>query len=307
MRLIIVSVVVLFITSCISDVEIDLPEYQDLLGVNCILAHSEYARLVVYHSLPATDSSQQENIFDAEVSVTRDDGVLYSFKLSEDSSFYISSTLIEEGYSYSLKIAYNNQILTSETSVPIGVKYASAKHDYGNYYNEYEDGLTDFEIEFDDDPDLTNYYQLFILEEEYEEQIRVRNFYSYYNISDPVIIAESLLEYEPSSFIFSDINSQDSAFHIKLMAEAGHSSYKPWPSDLVLRSISSEYFEFLKSWFIHYYNQNNQQHVDIFDDLDVYRIFFQDQPTPLYSNIEGGIGIFAGYSEYRRSFVTADE
>jgi hypothetical protein len=307
MRFSIAFFIFLSVSSCISELDFELPEHQKVLGINCILTHLEYAHLQVYYSKAVTDTAKQKNLFGAQVKITRNDGILYPFDLSEDSSCYISSIQILEGYSYSLEVNYEDKTYLAETSVPIGITSAVALHDYGKYYNEYEEGLTDLTIEFDDDKDQMNYYQLFLIDRGNSNNIYVRNFWSYYNISDPVLIEESLLDYNPSSFIFSDINTIDNRFKIELFGYFGHTSENPCPSDLILRSISPEYFEFLKSWFIHFYNQNNQRHVEVIDDLDPYSIFFQEQPTPLYSNIKGGTGIFAGYSEYRTNFVDRDE
>lgn len=162
-------------------------------------------------------------------------------------------------------------------------------------------------IEFEGNPDQMNNYQMFILDGNNNTKKEPYNFWAFYNISDPVLLRESLIEYQPSSFIFSDHQKQDKHFTIELLGKRGHSSYEPWPADLILRSISEEYFTYLKSWYIHYYNQNNQNHVNVIDDLDPYRIYFQEQPTALYSNISGGVGIFAGYSEKRKSFVISNE
>ena len=292
----------LVISSYIQEVEFDLPTGIVKVGINCILVSNEAPELSVYQTCSMQDSLNMKYITDAEVRLVRSDGFQYQFKLSDDSTLYHSDVPAIQGLSYSIEVIVKDQIYTASTTIPSTIGPIEAQYDHGNYVDEYGEDLTHMTIEFEDIPGEDNFFQMFLLDPN-SDPPSIYNFWSFNYISDPILVEESLLEYEPTSFIFSDKKSSNGLFDIELFGFFGLDNGKPPETDVVVRSVSEELFEFLKSWIIHSYNQNNPNHVNVLDDLDPYKIFFQEQPVPLYSNISGGVGIFAGYSESRKSFT----
>ncbi len=59
---------------------------------------------------------------------------------------------------------------------------------------------------------------------------------------------------------------------------------------VALKSISHEYYMFQKSLIRHTFNQG-------MGSVDATNMFLVSNPNDLYSNIQNGLGIFAGYSE----------
>jgi hypothetical protein len=291
----------IFLSSCIQEVNFDVPDDIIKAGVNCILVSDEEPRVTVYQTCSMHDSLEVKYITYAEVRLVRSDGFDYQFELSDDSTFYYSDDLAQQGHSYYLEVLVEDHVLTASTGIPGTADILKTEFNLGKYQDEYGEDLTHCEIEFEDVPGEDNYYQMFLLDTDHGP-VDVINFWSFNHISDPLLVEESLLEYEPSCFIFSDKNSIDSKISIELLGFWGSNTGRPSETDLVVRTVSAELYEFLKSWIIHYYNQNNPNHIDVLEDLDPYRIFLQEQPVPLYSNIEGGVGIFGAYSESRKSF-----
>ena len=288
--------------SCIQEVDFDIPTGIVKVGINCILVNNEVPEVVVYQTCSMLDSLDIKYITDAEVSLVRSDGFQYQFELSDDSTLYHSDSTVIQGLTYSLEALVNNQIYTASTTVPGPIDSLTAVYDHGNYTDEYGEALTHMIIGFEDIPEEDNYFQMFLMDSNNSDPLSIYNFWNFSHISDPILVEESLLEYEPTGFIFSDKQSSNGLIDIELFGFFGLENGKPPETDIVVRSVSAELFEFLKSWIIHSYNQNNSNHVNVIDDLDPYRIFLQGQPVPLYSNISGGVGIFAGYSECRKSF-----
>ena len=104
--------------------------------------------------------------------------------------------------------------------------------------------------------------------------------------NDPSIKNEGLDSYyEFYILLFRDLLFNQSAASVKFNVEKKTDS-KFW---IRFFQFSPEAFNYLKSWIIHYYTQ----------DYDFWEVY---EPQQLYSNIENGYGIFAGYSE--QIFVT---
>jgi hypothetical protein len=293
----------LLISSCIQEVDFDIPTGIVQVGINCILVSNEAPELSVYQTCSMQESLNMKFITDAEVRLVRSDGIQYQFKLSDDSTLYLSDAPAIQGLMYSLEVIVKDQIYTANTTIPGTIGALQAEYDHGNYVDEYGEDLTHMTIAFEDIPGEDNFFQMFLMDSYSSDPPSIINFWNFDHISDPILVEESLLEYEPTGFIFSDKKSSNGLLAIELFGFFGLDNGKPPETDIVVRSVSEELFEFLNSWIIHSYNQNNPNHVNVLDDLDPYRIFFQEQPVPLYSNISGGVGIFAGYSESRTSFT----
>ena len=293
----------LLMQSCIEEIDLQLPEYTSQIGVNCILVASETPKVFVYETLPIEDTSGTRLITEAEVVISRDDSFEYAFKLSVDSTYYYSDEPVQVNHDYLLTVSYSDREYSGITSVQEAVGAVTAKFQHGNYLDEYGEELTHMKIDFDDIEDEDNYYQMYISSDALTESEYIYGIPHFSNISDPVLVEESLLEYEPAGFIFSDQQFEDGSVSIELFGRLDMQNGEPTPTKLVLRVISEEQYQFQRSWIVHAYNQNNASHVDVLDDLDPYRVYFNESAVPLYSNISGGVGIFGGYSESTVNFI----
>jgi hypothetical protein len=238
---------------------------------------------------------------DASVSITRGDGESYELTFDPLINAFISNTVALKGWNYELEVKVLDKVYTSNTSIPSAADIYAAIYTHGKQIDEYGEDLTHYEITLMDDPLEENYYQMFLLGA--ESYPYIQGFGGYNNISDPVLVSESLLEFEPKYFLFSDASFESGKVTIELNGFFCLFNGKPCRTQLVVRSVSKEYYEFLRSWIVHSYKQNNGQHVNVIDDLDPYRIFFQGQPVELYSNIEHGVGVFGAYTESRKFFT----
>ncbi len=96
---------------------------------------------------------------------------------------------------------------------------------------------------------------------------------------DPVITTEGLDQYYPPLLLFKDDYFKNVNVDVNFYFEKEVNS-KFW---LRFFNFSPEAYNYIKSWIIHEYTQ----------DYDFWEVY---EPLPLYSNIENGYGIFAGYS-----------
>jgi len=112
---------------------------------------------------------------------------------------------------------------------------------------------------------------------------------SHHTIVDPVIRAEGLMKYNPSTLVFSDnlFNSTEHNFVL-------HSDrFSIVSSSFVLFSLSTDLYKFRTTFIQHLYERGTQgiSRYDDFAGLD-----FSSQAVDVYSNLIGGYGIFAGYN-----------
>lgn len=286
------------ISACISQIDIEQPVHEPVLVVDCILTKYTSPELALYYSNQILDTLKKEFVCNASVRIIRNDGLIYEFELSDDSTHYFSKTWTAPGYSYQLEIEHKQTIISAETSIPKSIKNIHTGYEIGKSINEYGESLTQFTLEVQDDPEEESFYQMFLV----DQNNYVYHPYYFEPVTDPILVKESLLEYYPPYFLFSDKYADNSIIHTELLGPNFNNSLMESRIELIVRSVSSEYFNFLRSWIVHNYNQNITEYVDEIEDLDPFRIFFQGQPNPLYSNIEGGTGLFFGYNEQRESF-----
>lgn len=119
-------------------------------------------------------------------------------------------------------------------------------------------------------------------------------------MKDLSIITDSDLDYQPNQYYFTDrlFNGLIKTVELSYLGGKEYTNegfvYKPFQA--IFKSVSSEYYQFRKSWTIHQFNKNgNTQNLN-----DPMTLFFLGDPVKMYSNINGGLGIFAGYN---RQFI----
>jgi hypothetical protein len=158
--------------------------------------------------------------------------------------------------------------------------------DYGGLYAEASISITD-------PGDEKNYYELLV----YAFKGFNKHYWSGhqdYLITDPVLLNEGDLQYEPSSFFFSDELFNGERCTIKVKGFMFHSINTEGAKPLgqlfaVLRSVSEPYYLYRKYYTRHTRNQQFQG-----DFLD---LIFHGEPQPMYTNVTNGYGIFAGFQE----------
>lgn len=114
MRILILGFCIIICTSCISELEFELPEQWGQYGVNCILVHNETPELVVYRTVKMSDTTNLSLVIDAQPVILRDDGFIYLFELAADSTCYYSNTIVEAGHSYVLQVSIGQESYTSQ-------------------------------------------------------------------------------------------------------------------------------------------------------------------------------------------------
>jgi hypothetical protein len=164
----------------------------------------------------------------------------------------------------------------------------------------YGDNLAEANIRFTDPGNQQNFYELLIWSG--EEQINYWDWDGDVRITDPVLLNEGDIDYFPSTLFFSDELIDGKSYIMKIKQAVGYSLNNDGSNktglSVTLRSVSKSYYLYRKYYTRHKYNQQFQG--DFFD------LIYKGEPQIMYTNVENGFGIFAGYQETTREIYYAD-
>ncbi len=186
---------------------------------------------------------------------------------------HYSATLEKDGFS----------TLSAEDSIPAMVFIENAVCDYPTGYVQDYGTYGTLKLTFTDPIATDDYYELigsFSLEMiHYQPEI----------LTEPVLKNEGDIDYLPTSLFFSDelFNGETYTLHISGAFPNGK---------VYLRHTSKNYYLYRKYYTRHAYNQQFQG--------DFWTTIFMGEPQTMFTNIENGYGIFAGYSEHSTNVIS---
>ncbi len=297
-----ISILVYFSTACTKELPIKLPEEDSKLVLNCILIADEPIVANVSHTATVT-YSESMYVNNAIVELWTGNTLIEEMKYTKGGE-YITQVRAHEGISYTLKArAPGYEQVEGTDSVPNSARIIDSKYEKGNhpYISAGElEYYADYSIVFNDDPEYVNFYEvIFAFQMKDTDSTYFISLPSVCRIPDPIIDAEGLVNFFPETYIFTDQRNNGTSFNIEMSFSASSSSSFTSPlinvndgSYTILRSISKNYYLFLKSWYIHRYNLQLSSSITemIYEGLT-------GNPIPLYTNVKNGYGIVAAYSQ----------
>lgn len=194
-------------------------------------------------------------------------------------------------------------VISATDTVPRKTKIKYGTHSSGNTYDEYGDPHHDYETTISDPPEK-NFYELFFI---YQNSPNIFldkyliNFQIEPVVADPVLRSDSELDYWVFTYVFTDnfFNGTNYLMKNKFLAAVVQGKFAKQfvPTDsedryAILRTTSLTYYNYRKSWIRH---SNNQQIGNRVEE-PLFMTLIGD-PTPMFSNVEGGYGIFAAYNQ----------
>ena len=293
--------IILFImilsASCYKVIDITL-EHEPKLTVNSLIKAN--APIDVY-------LSDSKVMYDTLVPLNQDAVAVIKNKQTSDTlinmgnGLYRSHIIAQAGQIYSIKVQTEGmeKVSAMDTLPETGIFKMTnfipeAKFDEEGYL------FSEIEIEINDPADEKNYYELaamgFDEYEDYDEDgntiiIRSSGFAGLR--SDNVYVQnEGDADYYPLTILLGDELFNGKTVRIKSYVSYNKGYTKKWY--VLYRNISETYYHYKKKLIRHYENQYH----DFWDGTG--------NPVQLYSNIENGYGIFAGYCEQRDTIVIAD-
>ena len=293
--------------SCFTKVDLDIPDEEPHIVVNSLITKDSLINLHISETVPmqSLDIKQTDNA----VAVLYTEGVFTENLEHKEGGIYQSAVIAQTGVNYQIYIDVPNfEQIYSSANIPEAVNITEGYFKEDSYYDQQQmHYVSEAEISFYDPPGIKNYYQVTFYSYHYGEYtwdpitetmivtdstISFDHIIFYLNSKDPVILNEGDLQYynDPisiKSLVFSDeLLSEDSSVKFLVRLMGGYFSRHV----AVLRSISYDYYKFKKSFIRQAFNQG-------IGNIEPTSMLLVSNPNDLYTNIENGLGIFAGYSE----------
>ncbi len=282
--------------SCQKELEIEYPDIEPKLVVNCLFTPDSLFIVRVGKLLPLNDSTTTFIVDNAVCEISEDDIFAENLKYTKD-GFYISETLKPQvGKVYTLYVIHPdlpNVTATDTVPEPVSVSETYFKHKI--LYDALDESyFHTINIRFQDNIHINNHYELKLLTEDSIDDATQIISQSFEKSDDLTIMNTGLLDYHPSSIPFSDklFNGQNYflSTYYKLPFESSDGEGNIWYNshNLIVHfnSISYQYFQYSRKMIMHIRNQES------------YIFEWVGNPVEMYSNIENGYGIFAAYNPY---------
>jgi len=281
---IIYFIIILLTTySCEDDIKLDLNPDSPVMVVNALAGNDSLVRVHVSLSKQLQENDAQKTLTDATLSIYEEGKLLGKLKTAEDGWYEIQSRF-QANLNYRVVVNHPQyESISAETRIPSEIKISDCKMTKS-------ETAYHFQLEFQDKSYSKDYYMILLYavtnevinDENYQQNILL----SYY--SEDIIFEDNLLENTTDlernllkgSLCFSDYNNNGEKFDISFYAPIDSSAMEILTFKVTLLHISKDYYAYERSKIM----------ISNREDLPFYK------KINLHSNINGGAGIFAGYT-----------
>ncbi len=226
------------------------------------------------------------------------DGQLKLFMKYDKISGYMADFFPKAGIEYSISVEKEGfETVTTKGTIPSKVAIKNCELTPFAGLDNDNHAFSRLSVTFADPADQTNYYEIMVLgygQEKDKYRLttndKIITSESYY--PSPVLMDADL----PKRLLFSDrlINGKshtvEMTFHANQALIRGKLYMTPNYLFIAFRSVSKDYYLYYTSLLKHSYNRRSDM------------LFGIAEPSPVYTNIQNGYGLFAGYAEDNRSF-----
>lgn len=264
----------LFLFACEMVVEIDMPQYDSQLVVNSFFHSNNQFEVHISNSLGILDTGTFDNIENATIEILENGQVISVLRHIRNGNYRsLRRVYASAGLTYSLRVeASGYESVSAFDAIPVAIPIISATLKDSVYVGELDGTYAETTIKFNDPASVNNFYVIEI----YQWSSRNGNWYSIFLSSiDPSVANDQV----SSRILFSDVIFDGKIYDLKVY----FSNYILTQNPMLfvrLNSISEAYYNYNKSFKLHQQNMGNPF----------------AEPVQVYTNIENGLGIFAGYS-----------
>ncbi|MBN1924502.1 MAG: DUF4249 domain-containing protein [Prolixibacteraceae bacterium] len=274
--------------SCEKEVFIDIPEHESLITVNAFLENGE--EIAVHVSQSGQISESIDSFLQGATVVLYADNIPDTLVFGGD-HWYKTGQKASPGMNYSLRVYHPDfkEALTGD-AFPAPVNFnlenfvaKDAVDDWGYIYST-------IDVVFSDNSNRNDYYEI---EANIGETVRHESsstFYAGIESTDMILKNEGYSD-NNQTLNFSDALFNGEEVRIKFRFAFNLNVDYVY---ITLRSVSENYYRYKKSLYRYEVNSFNS-------------ILNSSNPVGLFTNIENGYGIFAGYSEVTDSIYTYPE
>lgn len=272
------GILLLLLLSCTKVIEIDLPSAPDKLVVNCFFSTGDKFVVHISHSQNILNEDSTE-ISNAEIKLYANEIYQGSLTYINDGIYSHDTIIVRPGINYKLvALAPGYDQVEAEDTAPAPAILDSVFYNPKAYPDSEGNNFYKVELLLQDNASKRDYYEIVL------KYYKNANKYSIITLRgdyEQVIMNEGDEEFYSGICIFSDEFINGIKYQLKLKTSDALSENK---KELHLLSISETLYKYRKSWIRH----SSAQYPDITNPIE---------PVTLFSNIKGGYGIFAGYSD----------
>jgi hypothetical protein len=272
-------------TACTTVVDFDIPDKNPWVVVNSLFSPDSVWQVHVSYSnnILAPGSGFFQPVGDAEVNILdQNDNVIETLSGSPDKFYrytYKGKTKPTSGEVYSVQVKVKDELLKAVSDLPVAVPITLLEVDSSAFKSQGE--AVEMSITFKDPGEKKNFYEVKVLRDGYyihkQDTIRyVDNLHV-----EPVDLAQGNDNSNGASKLLDDnlFNGKNHIFRFKVR------SYRLVQENdarvrVVLQSVTESYFR--------YFATQSLQNTASGDPFA--------QPVQVFTNVENGLGIFAGYS-----------
>lgn len=298
-----------FFTSCTETINIDVPLHKPQIVIGSIFTAD--SAMTVYVGKTASMAGQETPIVEnAKVILKSSKGEEEELTYTHN-GYYRSELILSEKVRYSIEVQVDGFSRVYATdSIPAIVKIDSTFQKNSNYFdNDIQSYLSTVNVSFTD-PSNINYYELYQQRmDTMHVRIDLHSIDTTYYISNTYMTTDYFAVEAENNEIYKNHEVKFILFSDKLLErcvsfDIYSGVYSISYSALILRNVSENYYYYKRSWLRHKYNQEMIGYSQ-FEDLA--NSFFTANPTELYSNVENGLGIFAGYASHMFEITKTDK
>lgn len=290
-----------YLQSCIKEVDINLPHHEPRLVINALANPDSILRINVRQTVAILDTSKGI-IEDASVILFIDNEYYDTLDYMGFNGWYNSYLYPEPNKHYRVEVHHPAMPTASSSFVlPNEFSIISGTFTLGEILNDELGPASTLRVTFTNPSQERNYFELFFSTSP-PTSTNIQGFsnYDYFNMTDPSILADGNRDYNPRTIYFSDAQfhgNEDITVTVNLRYAAyttlSNGTLQPLNDYYVtVRHITEEYYNYLKSHTVHFFNQNYTQHT-----RDPLTLMFQGDPVPLYTNVDNGYGIVGAYRQ----------
>lgn len=278
----------------LTPVEFDTETEHTALVVNSLFTTDDSITLFVYKINQMTESGYTF-LKDAKVKLFVNEYLIEEVD-GDSSGMYKSSIIPKLNDQINIHVEYSEyDAAFAENKLPTKILLDSTKFTKDAGVTPWGMNHSATTLYFKDPPNESNYYEIIV----YHRKISYidTNEYVYFNdiffphtITDPLLVSSGCLVNNANFAYFTDelIDGQAYAMKIHLDIESYGEHTKP-TLIVCLKSVSKELYEYHKTMADHLWHQSGLE-------LEPF-IIDAGNPINMYSNIDGGLGIFAGYQD----------
>ena len=292
-----VSMLFLF-PACVKEISLEKSNEYKALVINAIANPNEALSVRLSQTLQAT-SSDKGLISNAEVQLFENEQYITTLA-NNGNGMYTSSLKPVAGKNYKiLAIGDGFPVASAAEYIPQKIDLSGFTFKYiGKVYSEYDNydiNCIEAFLSFKDPPDQKNYYELIFISKGNSKDPGTYLLPLFFD--HPVLMNEGDASYRPYTYFFSDelFDGTDYTMNLKLSFLGGTKNGVLNPDDYYVsfRSVSYNYYMYRKIWTRHKYNQPSK--IIFWEDI------LKGEPIDMFTNVENGYGIFAGYTSDEKS------